>query len=200
MAESTVKISTTQKWAERLRGRSRMAVATIGAIFAAGFFFASRPLGERIDHATDRLAKAEARMELAGNVGDLRRQAALFTKRLPQSIDLNDWTNYLLNGIRAQRVRLSRMDPKETLTLGPCKVLSWQIELEGDFESLSRVVEWLESGPRLVRIDRLIMQSGHGTVSMSIIVKGLVLDTPAAPAGKKTDKEQPATPVMKTAS
>jgi hypothetical protein len=195
MPETTNKASTAQKWAERLRGRTRMAVAATGAVFAVGLFFVSRPLGERIDRASDRLAKAESRTELASNIAELRRQAALFNKKLPQGIDLNDWTNYLLGGIRAQRVRLSRMDPKDQLTLGPCKVLSWQIEMEGDFDSLSRVVEWLENGQRLIRIDRLVLQGANGHLSMSMLCKGLALD---APLNKPRTEKPPKVDVQKT--
>jgi Tfp pilus assembly protein PilO len=117
-------------------------------------------------------------MELAMNVADLRRQATLFHKKLPQGIDLNDWTNYLLSGFRAQRVRLSRMDPKEQMTLGPCKVLTWQVEMDGDFESLSKVVEWLENGERLIRLDRVVLQGANGHLTLSMLLKGLALDVP----------------------
>src|SRR6059058_3558005 len=88
------------KWAERLRGRSRMAVAAIGGVFLVGFLGVSRPLSQRIDGANDRLAKANSRAQLAGEVSDLRHQAALYHTKLPRGVDPNDWTNYLLEGIR----------------------------------------------------------------------------------------------------
>ena len=179
----------TNKWAERLRGRSRMAVAAIGGVFLIGFFIVSKPLSDRIDGANDRLGKAVGRAQLATEVFDLRHQESLYAKKLPRGVDPNDWTNYLLEGIRKERVRLIRMDPKDILSLGPCKVLSWHIELEGNFESLGRVVAWLENGPRLVRIDRCILQSPAGvTVGMSLLVKGLALDIP--PEKLKAEREK----------
>jgi hypothetical protein len=183
------KSTATNKWAERLRGRNRMAVAAIGGVFLVGFIGVSRPLSQRIDGANDRLAKANGRAQLAGEVSDLRHQAGLYHTKLPRGVDPNDWTNYLLEGIRGERVRLVRMDPKDVLSLGPCKVLSWQIELEGSFESLGRVVEWLENGKRLVRIDRCILQSpAGGTVGMVLLVKGLALDIP--PEKLKAERER----------
>ena len=190
MEESAPKITTAGKWAQRLRGRSRMAVAAIGGVFLIGFMGVSRPLSARIDGAKDRLTKAEARMQLAGEVSGLRKQAALYQKKLPRGIDTNDWTNYLLTGIRGERVKLIRMDPKDVVTLGPCKVLSWQIDLEGDLESLGRVVEWLENGKRLVRIDRLLIQNPDDRLIMSLLVKGLALDVP--PEQLKLEKEKAA--------
>jgi hypothetical protein len=187
------------KWAERLRGRSRMAVAVIGGMFMVGFLGVSRPLSQRIDTASERLDKAVGRAVLGSDVYDLRRQAALYQKKLPRGIDTNEWTNYLLNGIRGERVRLIRMDPKDTLSLGPCKVLSWSIDMAGDFESLGRVVEWLENGPRLVRIDRLVLQNPGGQMTMSMVVKGLALDV-AVENGKppKAKEPEPTVPVKAT--
>lgn len=170
------------KWAERLRGRARMAVAVIGGLFLLGFLGVSRPLGQRIDDANTRITKAEARAQLAGEVAGLRRQAGAYNKKLSRGVDLNDWTNYLLGGIRTQRVKLIRMDPKDVVTLGPCKIITWQVEMEGDFKSLAKIVEWIENGQRLMRIDRLIMQSpgggGGGVLVMSMTLRGLALDVP----------------------
>ena len=172
------KMSAKKLWAERLRGRSRMAVAAIGGVFLVGFLGVSRPLGQRIDAANERLDTAVGRAVLGSDVYDLRQQASLYHEKLPRNIDLNDWTNYLLSGFRTQKVKLVRMDPREQLSLGPCKILTWQIELQGDFESLSRVVEWLENGTRLVRIDRLSFQSPSGQLNMQILVKGLAINAP----------------------
>jgi len=187
MAENA-KPKPVNKWAERLRGRSRMAVAAIGGVFLLGFVGVSHPLGQRIDTANDRAAKAQARAMLAGEVANLRRQAALYQHKLPQGIDTNDWTNYILGFIRSQRVRLTRMDPKEGVTLGPCKVLVWQVELEGDFQSCAKIVAGLENGERLIRIDRLVLEVNAGRLSMTMVVKGLALDVPTK------DKSAPAKP------
>ena len=187
-----VKVSAAAKWAERLRGRSRMAVACIGGMFLLGFLLVCRPLSQRIDDANERLDKAVGRAVLGSDVYNLRRQAALFEKKLPRGVDPTDWTNYLLEGIRSERVRLIRMDPKDQMTLGPCKVLAWQIELEGDLQSLGRVVQWLETGKRLVRIDRLVLQNPGGGLTMALLVKGLALEAPGG------DKARPAKDGAKT--
>jgi hypothetical protein len=178
MEKNTKTTSAANKWAERLRGRTRMAVAAIGGVFLLGFFVVSRPLGQRIDSANDRLSKAEGRMMLASDVYDLRKQASHFKKKIPQGTDLNDWTNYLLSGVRTQHVKLVKMEPKKAMTLGPCKVLTWHLEMMGDFESVAKVVEWMEKGERLVRIDKLVFQMKGDKLTTSMVVKGIVLDMP----------------------
>ena len=106
--DDSAKKKATNKWAERLRGRSRMAVAVIGVGFAVGFVGVARPLSQRIDTANERLAKAGSRAQLADEVSSLRHQASLYKSKLPRGVDPNDWTNYLLSGIRTEHVKLVR--------------------------------------------------------------------------------------------
>jgi hypothetical protein len=188
MTEKADKPAGLAVWAERLRGRSRMAVATIGGMALAGFFFASQPLSERIDAANLRYSRAETRMHLGSDVADLRRLAGLYAKKLQRGVDLNDWTQYLLNGINAQRVRLSKLDPTDAQSLGPCKVLTWDCVIEGDFESLARVVEWLENGDRLIRLDRILFEGKHGRLVLTMNIRGLALDVP--PEKLRQDQEK----------
>jgi hypothetical protein len=103
-----------------------------------------------------------------------------YEKKLQRGVDLNDWTNYLLGGVKTEHVRLIRMEPKKQTAIGPCKVLTWHVEMMGDFQSLARVVQWIENGERLVRIDKLTLQSKAQVVTMSMVLKALVLDTPPA--------------------
>jgi hypothetical protein len=185
------------KWADRLRGRARMAVACIGGIVVVGMMGVTNPLLERIATAQVRLKKAETRATLAADVASLRHQAELYKKKLPRTIDLNDWTEYLLTGIRGEPVKLVRMDPKEQVSVGQCKVLTWQIDLEGDYQSLARVLSWMENGQRLVRVDRFVMQLPNGRLIMSLVVRGLALDKPES--GKKDKAEGVKGAVVKAA-
>jgi hypothetical protein len=50
--------------------------------------------------------------------------------------------------------------------------------MEGDFESLSKVVDWLENGERLIRLDRVVIQGANGHLTLSMLLKGLALDVP----------------------
>ncbi len=166
------------KWADRLRGRARMGVACIGGVVVLGMMGVTNPLLERVAAAQVRLKKAETRAALAADVASLRHQAEQYKKKLPRTNDLNDWTEYLLTGIRGEPVKLVRMDPKEQTSVGQCKVLTWQIDLEGDYQSLARVLSWMENGKRLVRVDRFAMQLPNGKLMMSLVVRGLALDKP----------------------
>jgi type II secretory pathway component PulM len=178
---SDVQARPNSKWADRLRSRARMAVVAIGGLVALGMFGVTNPLLDRIEKANDRLKKAEQRAAVASEVANLRKQAETYKPKLPQRVDFNDWTDYLLAGIRAEPVKLVRMDPKDQAQIGPCRVLGWQVELEGDYESLGRVVSWMENGPRLVRIDRFAMQLPSGKLNMLLIVRGIAVDKPLEP-------------------
>ena len=177
---SSEQVKAANKWADRLRSRGRMAMAAMGGLLALGVMGVANPLLDRIAESEARLKKAEARATLGSDVLSLRRQAELYQKKLPHTVDQNDWTEYLLTGIRAEPVKLLRMDPKEQVAMGPCKVLGWQIDLEGDYQSLGRVLAWMENGPRLVRVDHMAMQMPSGKLAMQIVVRGLALDKPEA--------------------
>lgn len=176
-AQSSIDAPPKPHWAERLRSPARMSMVVIGAMIVAWIICVYSPLSQRMEAVSDRLHKAESRKGLAEEVQELRRQANLYSDRLPRGGDVNEWTQYLLATIRSQPVKLIRMDPRETTRLGPCKVLTWQIEMEGDLRSVGGVIEGLENGQRLIRIDRLILRNAADPTSerllMAILVRGL---------------------------
>src|SRR5262249_54288559 len=126
---------------------------------------------------------------LAEDIAGLRKQAASYRNRVPRSVDINEWTQYLLEGIRQQRVKLIRMDPKDQLSMGQCKVLSFEVEIEGSFEALARVIAWIENGPRLMRIDSLRVQLPSGQLAMQLNVRGLAIDKADPQQAKKGTKK-----------
>ena len=167
--------------AEALRGRGRMGVACIGGVLVCGLMGVGNPLSERIVVAEKRLDKAVTRAGLASDVAGLRHQADLYHKRIPRGIDVNDWTQYILEIVRGQNVKLVKMEPKDQLQLGPCRVLAWQIEFEGPYEGLCHVVAGLENGSRIVRIDALRLQTPSGRLVMSMMLRGLTFEKPETP-------------------
>src|ERR1051326_5891340 len=109
-AATETKPARKSKWADRLRGRTQMALLCIGGVCVMGLIGVGNPLSDRITEAQDRLTKAVARAALASDVESLRRQSLLFRGKLPVSVDLNDWTQYLLSAVRSQRVKMVKMD------------------------------------------------------------------------------------------
>ncbi len=160
--------------AERLRSPGKMAVAVIGGILAAAVFLGYMPAEESARVTRLRLDKAQKRADLGDALATLRSEHKLYTKLVPKGVSETEWTDYLQSGVGKCNVRLVLMEPKPSLTLGPCEALTWAIEVEGSYDSLCEYVRWLESGERLLRIDRVAVEALDKQLSMSLLVKGLV--------------------------
>ena len=63
-------------------------------------------------------------------------------------------------------------------------MLTWIVELEGDFESLSRVIEWFETAAA-DSMDRILFEGKHGRLTLSLVVRGLAWT--AAPKNSAKD-------------
>ena len=62
---------------------------------------------------------------------------------------------YLLGGIRRFPLRLTALDCDPPRDVGPYKAVVLRVDLEGAFFDMDALLRWLESNPRLFRIDSL---------------------------------------------
>ena len=63
--------------------------------------------------------------------------------------------------------------------------------MEGNLESLGRVIAWIENGERLARIDHLVLDCPHGgTIEAALTVRGLALDIPAEQMKAEREKAE----------
>jgi Tfp pilus assembly protein PilO len=85
---------------------------------------------------------------------------------------------YVLAGIRRSPLKLESFTPQESLALGPFKIVVVQIKLTGTFADLDGFLHWLESNPRLFRVDKLKFtpdsQNTSDDMSMDISLLGLM--------------------------
>ncbi len=173
--ESEESESSKRSWKDDLRSPTRLAVLTLGGLLAFGILGVYMPLTGRIAEASGRLEQARQRQQLAEDVAHLRKMASLYQGRIPHGIDLSEWTEYLHEGVRKAGVRLLKVEPKKEIRMGPAKALGWRLETEGDFFAMARYVQWLESGPRIIRIDEMAFENSGGRLTMVLVIRGLVL-------------------------
>lgn len=159
---------------ERLRSPAKMTTALLGGILLLTILAGYMPADAALVAAKVRLEKAEKRALLGSSLDGFRGEYQLYEKRVWRGSNLTEWAEYLHGGVTKTAVRLVFMEPKPAIKLGPCTALTWSIELEGSFEELCRYVQWLESGERLVRIDRLVFDLSGKRLSLSITLRGLV--------------------------
>lgn len=120
------------------------------------------PASAGIEEATRSRAVASAHAAVAHEIQGLRGDAAKFRDRLPTGTDPNEWVEYVLDGLRGRPVRLLKLEPKGQRKHGPFNVVILQIELSGKFADLDAALAWIESNPRLFRVDSAAIDPGRG--------------------------------------
>ena len=100
--------------------------------------------------------------ELADSLEQLQAQCSSFAKRLPQQADSKEWMQYMHEGIRGFPLKLSKLDCLTPKQIGPYQAVVLTIELEGSFFDLDQFLRWLESNPRLLRVDDISIALAKG--------------------------------------
>jgi Tfp pilus assembly protein PilO len=161
---------------QRLHDPVQLRICVMSAVLVAGYGAVYMPLSQRIAATSKKLERDKNLLELAGRLERLQKQHRTFEDRVPQQTDTKEWVHYVLEGIRAFPLKLSKLDCREPKQVGPYRAIVLQIELEGSFFELDRFLRWLESNHRLLRADDVKLAPGKGgvdTLSMRLTVLGL---------------------------
>jgi Tfp pilus assembly protein PilO len=138
---------------EKLRDPIRLRILTTGVMLLVGYAGIYLPLSGRIEETSRELSNQCRRQKLAHDVDCLRAQVQKFQDRLPANSDTNQWVQYVLEGIRQFPLKLNNLDSHSPERLGPYEAVSLSVDVEGEFHQLDAFLHWLETNPRLFRID-----------------------------------------------
>jgi type II secretory pathway component PulM len=183
------------KIASFLRHPVRLRVVIAGAMGALWYFAAYEPMNERVLQARTELDAGRRRLEVAEDVEALRAQVARFETRLPKGADANEVVHYLLDGLRKQPVKLENLEPRGTGELGPYRTVAVGITASGSYAEIDRMLRWLESDPRLFRVETLNIsalnpekQADPPIYKIALGVLGVILD-PAERSNLASEKK-----------
>lgn len=151
-----------RKLLETLRDPMRLRLAVMALALVVGYFAVYEPLNRRITVANRRLAHEQEREKTGKEVEFLRAQAAMFEPRLQAGSDSQEWLRYTLDGIRQLPIQLVNFDAAGERRVGPFKALVFRIEVTGQAQGLDALVDWLETNPRMYRIDTLKIEPSRG--------------------------------------
>ena len=158
----SISSSSLRRWADRLRHPYRLRLVVSGLALAIGYFGVYTPLNQRILRASRACRDAQQRQKTAHAVEMLQAQVALFQSRLSPGPDANECIQYVLNGVRALPLQLVQLDAAGREAIGPYGTLGLQIEVSGEVQQLDAFVAWLETNPRLFRIDSIHFDPPRG--------------------------------------
>ncbi|MDG3007710.1 type 4a pilus biogenesis protein PilO [Paludisphaera mucosa] len=150
------------KLKKRLHDPLQLRFALGGAMLIVWYAGVYRPMSAWIDEAVAARARSEAHLAPARAIEALRSQAAKFRDRLPEKADRNEWIEYMLAGIRKYPLKLQKLDPQALEKHGPFNLMVLKIELQGTFAELNGFLGWIESNPRLFRVDQVDLHSIQG--------------------------------------
>jgi len=142
-----------EKLLERLHDPRQLRAFITGILLLVGYGAVYMPLNARIEETTRKLKHEQRLHALARDIEQLRAGVDAFQGRLPEDTDVNEWVQYVLDGIRKSPLKLSTLDSKGTQRVGPYEAVVLRVELEGRFHDLDAFLHWLEANERLFRVD-----------------------------------------------
>ena len=137
----------------RLHDPLQLRILLIGAVLLAGYIGVYTPLTAQIAETTTKLRREQKMAELADSLEQLQARCGSFAKRIPQQADSKEWLQYMHEGIRRFPLKLTKLDCLTPRQVGPYRAVVLTIALEGSFFDLDQFLRWLESNPRLLRVD-----------------------------------------------
>jgi Tfp pilus assembly protein PilO len=138
---------------ERLHDPLQLRIFIMAVVLLAGYFAVYEPLSDRIAATTQRISRDKRLLELGESIEQLRKRRQIFHDRLPSAADAKEWVQYVLAGIRQFPLKLCNLDCRNPKAVGPYWAIVLQMELEGSYYDIDKLVSWLESNRRLFRID-----------------------------------------------
>ena len=169
----------------------RLVLAVAGLLI--GVLAIERPLGSRLAAARTAHADALKQAHLAEDQRFLATQAAGYEQRVAVSSDLVDWQNYVLEKLRTTSATLLALEPKSSTSKPPFDVIEMEVVCKGsDYAAFVDLIDRLEHGERLVRVEKLRIERQQSSVYVTMIVKGLVRAGGTAPPAKGGKKAKPA--------
>ena len=149
---------------ERLHDPLQLRILVIGVVLLAGYVGVYAPLSAQIAETTNKLSQEQKMAELATSLEQLQARCSRFEKRIPQQDDCKEWKwiHYMREGIGRFPLKLTKLDYLTPRQVGPYRAAVMTIALEGSFFDLDQFLRWLESNPRLLRVDNISIALASG--------------------------------------
>jgi Tfp pilus assembly protein PilO len=163
-----------------LHNPTQLRMFLMAVVLGVGYTAIYLPLDTTIAATTRKLVDAKRRLALADDLDVVQKQFRQIQSRIPNSPDASEWMQYVLSGLRQTPLRLDSFSPDTPKAMGTYQILTIKIKVSGSFEDIDKFLYWLESNPRLFRVDsvRLISLGAKGAeagnVVMDLVVVGVI--------------------------
>jgi hypothetical protein len=156
--ELTVSPEFKRQWDElikQLQDPFKLRIVSLTVVCLLGMFVVYRPLGTEITILRRDVRAAQGRVNTIHRIEALRAARTRLLKNLPENSDVNFWTQHYLAGIRQAGVNLRSLEsiPKKT-KVGSLRAVYLDIEFDGTYEQVYRMIDWIEHNEWFTRILR----------------------------------------------
>ncbi|MFT7461868.1 MAG: hypothetical protein ACI9EF_000202 [Pseudohongiellaceae bacterium] len=174
--EKPVAFKSIRVWARAVaEDPPRMRFYSHVVVVVFGWFLVTSPLSTRLVEARADLVKAhknEARAKAHLHLVD---QQERYEPMLTGSENILDWQNYLLSKVDSSDAELSTLEPFKAEKRGPFMVMRFHVTVKASqFEALADLLDRVEHGERLVRVEDMQISQSKDFMLMTFVVRGLV--------------------------
>jgi Tfp pilus assembly protein PilO len=163
---------------ERLHNPTELRVFLLALVLGISYGSIYLPLNKTTASTARKLEDAKKRLKLAEEVENLHSQYSKVESRIPKNPDASEWIQFVLNGIRQSPVKLEAFNPDAPKAMGSYQVLGIKIKVSGSYADLDDLLHWLESNPRLFRVDSIKLSAGgrddDGAIRMELAILGVM--------------------------
>jgi len=151
----------------------KLKLIVCAGIVLVGVMLYCRPQANRLADAKKRYDRAAERSHLAAECRHVIEQEKGFLGRLPKIEDVSDWQEYIMGIVGDAGIRLRKIEPRRGLMKGRYRIIVLEVEVEGMFPGIVEMVDRLERGKRIVRMDRLQLEKRADRLSFRFTLMGL---------------------------
>jgi Tfp pilus assembly protein PilO len=166
-----------------------------GLILLVGWLTVLGPRADALADADKYLEKSKKQAKRGTDVVFFTNQLEAYEPHLFTDVDPTTLNRYVLDKLKLSGATLKTIAPKKTEARGPFKVIELDLDATGSYTQLVQLVDLLEHGEKVVRLEKVRFQRTKTLIIMELTVNGLVkpglaaadgeaADEPAGPAGE----------------
>lgn len=162
--------------ADQLRDPTKLRIATLAlALASIGLVYSQ--MSDRLHLLEAKLKREWERATLLQQTQELRSVEAAMEARMPPEASPTFWAEYLIAGVREADLKLARLSPVEVKgkTVGLRQALEVQLEVQGTYRDVYRLVAWIEGGRWPARVTHLTLTSTKGAAPRAVVVVGVLV-------------------------
>ena len=143
-------------------------------LFLVGYFLWCGPAADDLAAGRKKLERLSKRSKMADELKHFADQEELIRPRVSDTEDLGDWQDYVMSCVGDTGAKLRKLEPRKGMQRGKYRIVVMEVEADGSYEAVVKLIDRLEKGERIVRLDRLSIEKKVSSIGFRCVLMGLV--------------------------